>query len=246
MTKIALCIPTLGPPSWRLFDSFGQWQARHYLIHPHVSVDVIRPPRELTIDVARNVLAQDVLKGDYDWAWFTDQDAAYLPETLDRLMAWGEDVVGALCMIRGSNEVAPMVYAGRNPEDTSWRVPIDAVYNFLKMHADCRTNEPQLINPIPGDSLLEVNFTGCHCLLVRRCVLEKMQPPWFSGMPGTEDRYFHLKAALLGYQPYVDMSTFVGHAVGSKLIGVRDFLANYVFELALAGGEYDREAERGI
>lgn len=235
--KIALCIPTLGPPSWRLFDSFGQWQARHYLTHPEIAVSVIRPPRELPIDVARNTLAKGALEGGYDWVWFTDQDAAYEPETLDRLLAWDKDIIGGLCMVRGSEEVRPMVYAGRNAEDTAWRIPVDEVYDFLRMHANIRTNEPQLIDPIPGDSLLKVNFTGCHCLLIRRCVLEKMEPPWFSGRPGTEDRYFHLKAALLGYQSYVDMSTFVGHAVGSKIIGVRDYIANYVFELALATEE---------
>ena len=237
MTKIAICIPTLGPPSWRLFDSFGAWQVRHCLMHPGINVDIIRPPRELPVDVARNMLAAEALKGDFDWLWFTDQDAAYLPETLDRLLAWNEDIVGAMCMVRGSDEVRPMVYQGRNPEDTAWRIPIDEVYEFFRMHANRRTNEPQLLDPIPRDSLLKVNFTGCHCLLIRRIVLEKMQPPWFKGDPGTEDRYFHLKAALLGFQPYVDMSTIVGHAVGSKLIGVRDFMANYVFELAMATEE---------
>jgi hypothetical protein len=229
VTKIAICIPTLGPPTWGLFDSFGQWQAYHYHEHPDIEVDVIRPPREAAVDMARSYLALQVIKGDHDWMWFTDQDAVYVPETLDRLMAWDKPLVGALCLMRKPEMCEPMVFKGRyEPGSNRWNVVVNEVYNYLRLYADVTTNAPQAIDPIPEGSLFEADITGCHCLLIRRDVLEAMEPPWFWGNPGREDMYFCQKAAEAGFQLHVDFSTFVSHATGTRHLGVFDFMAHYL------------------
>ena len=233
---IALCIPTMGQPTWSLFDSFGQWQSYHYMAHPQVPVTVIRPPRPLPVDVARSYLVQRVLEGDFDYLWFTDQDAAYRPETLDRLLAWDVPVVGALCMIRASTWCVPMAFKGRKDDDpNAYHVLVDEVYNYLRQYANVETNDPQCLDPIPPDSLVDVDITGCHCLLIKREVLEALEPPWFSGAPGREDMYFCEKAAEAGFPVRVDFSTLAGHATGERLIGAYDFMAHYLFQSLLEG-----------
>jgi len=236
LTSIALCIPTMGEPTWSLFDSFGQWQSYHYSQHPEMAVTIIRPPRPLPVDVARTFLAEQVLSGDYDYLWFTDQDASYLPTTLERLMAWDVPIVGALCMIRASTWCMPMVFKGqKEPGSEEYRIPVDEVYNYLRVNADVETNDPQAIEPVPVDSLFECDFTGCHCLLIKREVLEALKPPWFSGRPGQEDRYFCFKAKEAGFPVYVDFSTLAGHATGARIIGAYDFMAHYLYQSLLGG-----------
>jgi len=243
--SVALCIPTLGPPTWALFDSFGQWQSYHYQQHPDIAVTVIRPPRSLPIALARTYLAREVLRGGYDYLWFTDQDASYLPQTLDRLMAWNVPIVGALCLIRAPAWCTPMVFRGqKTPGSDFYKIPVDEVYNYLRMYADVEQNGPQIIEPVPEGSLFECDFTGCHCLLIKREVLETMTSPWFAGDPGQEDRYFCLEAKKAGFPVYVDFSTFVGHATGVRLLGVYDFMAHYLYQSLLEGidvGSANRE-----
>lgn len=226
----------MGEPTWSLLDSFGQWQSYHYANHPDVPVTILRPPRPLPVDVARSYLVRQVLAGDYSHLWFTDQDAAYTPDTLDRLLAWEQSIVGALCLVRGATWCIPMAFKGeKEDEPGSYHVLVDEVYNYLRLHADVETNEPQAITPIPEDSLQPVDITGCHCLLIEREVLEAMEPPWFSGLPGQEDMYFCRKAERLGYQVHVDFSTFAGHATGARILGVYDYMAHYLYQSLLEG-----------
>ena len=226
----------MGAPTWALFDSFGQWQSWHYSQHPEITVTVLKPERPLPVDVARTFLAAQVLDGDYDYLWFTDQDAAYVPQTLKRLMAWDLPIVGALCPIRGSTWCAPMVFRGQKDDDPEfYHIAVDEVYNYLREHADVETNSPQIIDPVPPGSLFECDFTGCHCVLIKREVLEALEPPWFSGRPGQEDKYFYLKAAAAGYKTFVDFSTFVGHVTDTRIIGVYDMMAHYLYQSLLEG-----------
>ena len=118
-----------------------------------------------------------------------------------------------------------------------WQISVNEVYDYVRQYGDVRTNEPQFIDPIPDDSLFAADFTGCHCLLIKTDVLRAMSEPWFSGIPGQEDRYFCLNANNEGYQVCVDFSTVVGHMTGERSLGVRDFVANYLLELALEGEE---------
>ena len=239
MTKIALCIPVMGEPTWALFDSFGQWQSYHYSqmdLHPETTVTVLRPPRPLPVDVARTFLAAQVLDGDYDYLWFTDQDAAYLAPTLDRLLAWDVPIVGARCFIRAAPWCAPMVFKGQKPDDPrAYQISVDEVYNYLRLYAEVETNMPQCLEPIPPDSLYPCDITGCHCVLIKREVLEALEPPWFSGLPGREDMYFYEQAKQAGFQLHVDFSTIAGHATGSRIIGVYDYMAHYLYQSLLEG-----------
>jgi len=174
---------------------------------------------------------EQVLAGDYSHLWFTDQDACYLPNTLDRLLAWDVDIASALCFIRAETFCPPMAFKGEKPDQPgAYFILIDEVYNYLREHANVETNAPQCIEPVPEGRLWDVDICGCHCLLVKRDVLEAMEPPWFSGRPGQEDMFFCRKAKELGYQVRVDFSTLAGHATGARIIGAYEYMAHYLYQ----------------
>ena len=225
--KIAQATPRCGPPSWRYLDSLVRWSNEHALNHPDVPVVFVTLERYLPIDVARNVLVEQFLRTDADYLWMLDQDAVFLPGTLDRLLSRKLPVVGALEMMRVPGPCWPMALKGpADPETNNCRVQGPEVYSFIARHHDAMSNSPQIVTPPPMDSLLEVTFTGCHCLLVRRDVLADMEPPWFKGYdPGGEDRYFCEKAGAMGVPVYVDLSVLVGHATSDRVIGAFDFMA---------------------
>lgn len=64
----------------------------------------------------------------------------------------------------------------------------------------------------PG-GLHQVNTLGCHCMLVRRSVFERIPEPWFEHpAPGVgEDAYFNMRADEAGIPRFVDPCLVVGH-----------------------------------
>ena len=242
--KVIQATPRCGPPSWHYLDSLTQWALYHSKEHPEIDVALSHPGRVLPIDVARNLLVRQFLATDGDYLWFVDQDAAFLPGTLDRLLSRKLPIVSALEMMRLPGACWPMALKGPpNPATGQYRVQSAEVYAWIAAHLDATSNEPQILDEIPIDSLLEVSFTGCHCLLIRRDVLEEMDEPWFQGyQPGGEDQYFCEKAGAMGVPTYVDLSVLVGHATTDRIIGAMDFMAAQWFFSNKAALEEEQEA----
>lgn len=239
--SIALCTPICGPPKWGYFDSVVKWQAFHYDQHPDVPVTIIRPQRSAPAAMARNTLVERFLQTNCDYMWLVDDDATFLPGTLDRLMSWDVDIVGALCMMRKKACVLPSAFRGKADDGSdAYRVATQDIFRFIGEHYDYESNRPQILDPAPADSLYPVDFTGCHCLLVKREVMETMEPPWFAGRLGLEDRHFCLSAAAHGFGVYVDLSVLAGHTT-ERCLGAFDFMAGYWFTSQL---EEKRNAER--
>lgn len=229
--KIAVATPRCGPPSWRYHDSLVQWAIYHSRTHPEISIPLLHPGRYLPIDVARNLLVKMFLETDADYLWFLDQDAVFLPRTLDRLLSRKLPIVSALEMMRLPGVCYPMALKGPfNKETGQYRVQAPEVYGWIAQNLDALTNAPQILEDAPQDSLLEVGFTGAHCLLIGRDALEDMEEPWFEGYnPGGEDQYFCEKAFAMGIPTYMDMSVLVGHAATDRVIGALDFMAGHRF-----------------
>ncbi|HUT62259.1 MAG TPA: hypothetical protein VNA25_30850 [Phycisphaerae bacterium] len=241
--KIAVCTPRCGPPSWHYHDSMVVWQIYHYGKHPDIGTIHMHPSRELPIDVARTLLVEQFLKTSADYMWLLDQDAKWLPETLDRLLSRDLPIVGALEMMRLPQCPYPMALAEQNATG-AFRVQAAEIYRFIGQYHDCTSNEPAILDPPPEGSLLMTGFTGCHCLLIRRDVLEQMESPWFKGYaPGGEDQYFCAKAAALGIPTHVDLSVLVGHATTDRVVGAFDFMAGYHFLDALDESKVQGDGE---
>jgi len=230
--KIAQATPRCGPPSWKYLDSLVQWTDYTARARPELGVQFLRIERYLPIDVARNALVDRFLESDADYLWFVDQDAAFLPGTLDRLLSRRLPIVSALEMMRLPGACYPMALKGPHATEAGqYRIQAPEIYEFVARSAyDATINEPQMLPDTPQDSLLEVGFTGCHCLLIRRDVVAEMERPWFQGYdPGGEDQYFCEKAFEMGTPTYVDLSVVVGHATTDRTIGLLDFMSAHRF-----------------
>lgn len=130
---------------------------------------------------ARNKACAEV---DGDWVWFIDDDHAFHPDILTRLLNRNVDIVTPLCLRRQQ----PFL-------------PVPCVEeNFMDVTRYGR------------DELVEVQHAGSSGMLIRRRVLEAVEAPWFElGNGVSEDVMFCRKAKEAGFQIHVDMGVRLGH-----------------------------------
>jgi len=142
----------------------------------------------------RNLIIKEALYYKCSHVLFIDDDMAFPPDALNRLLAHDLDMVGALYFNR-CFPMAPLLYDD-NPED-----PTRPVVRYL---AD-------------GDKgVVETAATGFGFLLVKTEVFMNMAQPWVRLGEIIEDRRnedigFFNRARALGYKLHVDLETVVGH-----------------------------------
>lgn len=181
------------------------------LLHNYVAVEATA-----NLAKARNRLVVEFLDNhsEADWLWFCDTDMVFDPDTMHRLVARAVQmdltVLGALCVIVTADGPIPTMFI--DDPDTVTRVLLDW--------------EP--------DQVVEVAATGTGCLLVHRCVLEKMHADaggsanaWFgfdvvhseTGKEWAlgEDVSFCLRARKSGFAINVDTTCHVGHHKGPRV-----------------------------
>jgi len=155
-------------------------------------------------DEKRNMLVKNVLAmRELDWVYFSDSDHVVPPDTVSRLLETGCDVVSALyyghfgrsCDASGEQQMAhaPEAGASRGRETEVL---------------------PRLRKAIDVGTLCEVDWVGAGALLVRRSVLERVEPPWFfRDAQGGEDEdvRFCEKVRGAGFRVHVHAGVRVGH-----------------------------------
>lgn len=132
--------------------------------------------------------ACDEIEG--EWVWFIDDDHAFREDVLLRLLDRDVDIVTPICL-RRSNPFLPV------PAEND---------TFLRL-SDHRPDE-----------LVEVQHAGSSGMLVRKRVLDALEPPYFElghregdGNRVSEDVSFCRKAQAAGFKVHVDMSVRLGH-----------------------------------
>jgi hypothetical protein len=151
---------------------------------------------------ARNEVIRDSLETDVSqWVWFIDDDHTFPHEIVMKLLAHEVDVV------------TPLVLRRQSPF-----LPVATVDdNFLDLSANW--------NP---DDLVKVQFVGSSGMLIRRKVLEALDPPWFDlgydeeGRRVSEDVNFCKRAAEAGFGIYVDMAVTMSHMTTAAVRPVWD------------------------
>lgn len=117
-----------------------------------------------------------------DWLFFVDDDHAFAPDILMRLLNHDKPIV------------APNVLRRHQPFKSVACVD-DKVLEL--------EGEPRLV---------EVQHTGSSGMLIRREVIEAVEPPWFElGNGISEDVNFCRKARAAGFDIHVDLGTLLGH-----------------------------------
>jgi hypothetical protein len=190
----------------------------------------------LGVEQARNLLVERFLDSPCQWLLFVDRDAVLHPMTVIRLMSWNVPVVAALAFAR-TEPPSPTVYGGADPdaqgELVGYRIHWEETRRWLLAHPEMQSNGAVMLAERPDEALTQVDFTGMHCTLIRRDVLEGLRPgPWFErahpigGPRGAgEDYFFCRRAVEAGFGVFVDRSVQAGHLAGEKSIGGLSFLA---------------------
>jgi len=158
---------------------------------------------------------------------FIDNDATWPSEAIVRMMEHDLPMVSA-CMYTRSLPPTPTM--GRYLGPTSHGKHIYAfadiarlIIEKAKRHnvgEDYHTNA--ILLPQEKDDLVERDGVGLHFTMIRRDVLETIDPPWcLTGGPSGagEDFYLCKKVRDAGFPIYTDISIHTGHIIGEE----RDF-----------------------
>jgi hypothetical protein len=139
---------------------------------------------------ARNTLVQMTLASDAEYLWFMDDDHAFSPDILVKLLAHDLPLVVPVCFTR-SAPFPPVDFVERVGDDKY--LPL-----YLPDHE--------------GEGLVELVAGGTAGMLIHRSVLEAMPGPyWFEYGVASEDILFCNKAVELGFTLRCDLSTRLGH-----------------------------------
>ena len=141
---------------------------------------------------ARNTLCEYTLESGADYLWFMDDDHAFAPDLLLRLLRWEKDLTTPLCLMR-SRPFAPVSFDGNIEEGDP---PIRHRINLHEHEAE---------------GLVQLTAGGTAGMLIHRRVLEALDPPWFEYGFISEDLMFCDKAMEAGFELHCDLSARLGH-----------------------------------
>lgn len=153
------------------------------------------------IQANRNALVEQMLESNAQWLFMVDDDHTFDRSLLINLLDNHVDVVGALALARK---------------------PPYFVCAFAETNSV--TGESLGIS-MQGLSfeLQEVAAVGTGAILIRREVLEAIEPPWFEsgfdmhGVNVSEDVTFCEKARAAGFRVWLDATQSIGHLTGVAL-----------------------------
>ncbi len=178
------------------------------------------------IDDARNNLTETFLATPTEWLFWMDSDMTFSKETLVELFKVAEEkdakiVTGVYYQRKGLNfpvlwsRGADLEDGGKSCDDSPRAITNKYVGSFLFPHPD--KQEPA-----------KAHAAGFGCVLVHRTVFEMMNRPWFKFLPKicSEDFYFFVEAAELGFQLWYTPKPELGHIGDSPVITKKDFHKN--------------------
>lgn len=162
---------------------------------------------------ARNRLAELTITEGYDWLWFMDDDHAFSPQLLEKLLRHDLPLVVPVCLIR---------------------VPPFTPVTFVD-EVDAANGKylPAYLPDHPKEGLIELAGGGCAGMLIRREVLEAIEPPWFKHTHVSEDLLFCEAAKEKGYKIYCDLSARLGHITTAVVTPVTTAEGDWVINFTI-------------
>ncbi len=158
---------------------------------------------------AREELAKIALEQKVDYLFMIDDDMLCPDNLFEKLYAHDVDIVAPLAFMRRA-PYYPVCYIQRKGYDKVRKA------SFIG-------NE--IVKNYPKNKLFEVDAVGFGAVLIKRWVLEKMQPPRFMSTEATgEDILFCYNAKeRVGARVFMDTATEILHLGSPKVIGEKDF-----------------------
>lgn len=141
---------------------------------------------------ARNTLVKTLLDSEHEWLWYMDDDHAFAPDLLLKLLRHDLPLVVPVCLTR-SAPFAPVTYTERIQDPVSPR--------YL----------PVYLPEQEADGLVELVAGGSAGMLIHRTVFEALEEPWFEYGIASEDLMFCDRAVEAGFTLYCDLSARLGH-----------------------------------
>lgn len=189
------------------------------------------PISGLAVDVARNVIVSQFLQSKNDYLLMHDSDAVWHPEAIQRLVSLELPLVSAVIYQRRFPTVPFIGLLERVNENG------EHVYSFahaagrvidVALKNEYRAPDHEILPPLfDVDEVENIDACGAHFTLIRRDVLEVIEPPYYqvTHAPGAgEDFYFCRKVKEAGFDIYVDYAVHTGHIAGDGVvIGLREF-----------------------
>ncbi len=150
----------------------------------------------------RNDLCRQLLESPAQWLFMIDDDHTFDRRLLINLLDRHVDVVGALALARK---------------------PPYFVCAFEESNSRTGVSRGVSMYDLTFDRAREVAAVGTGAMLIRRHVLEAIEPPWFAhgfddnGVNVSEDISFCEKVREAGFHVYLDEQNQVGHLTGVTL-----------------------------
>ena len=139
--------------------------------------------------VGRNNIVRQALDQGSEWVLFLDDDHAFGPDLLLRLLAHDQPIVASLYMGR-ARPFAPIAYGEKQDDGT-----------YL----------PIQLPGLPESGLLAVVAAGTGGMLIRSEIFRAVGEPWCEHGRASEDLIFCDKAREAGFPIYLDLATHLGH-----------------------------------
>jgi hypothetical protein len=186
----------------------------------------------MAVDTARNHLVTIFNNSKCDYLLFVDNDATWHPQAIRRLLEHDMPMVSG-CLYTHDIPPRPTMgkYIGRGPDGKdyySWAWAARKILEHAREHKVEEVEDNAYNFPATDDDLREVDGCGMHFTLIRRDVIEAVQPPYFVMMGKTgagEDFYFSKKVTDAGFPIYFDVGVHTGHLVGEEYsFGLRELL----------------------
>jgi glycosyltransferase involved in cell wall biosynthesis len=148
------------------------------------------------VEQVRNLIADWIVKGDYDYLFAVDADISFPPDTLKKLLSHNKDMVTGLYI---------------------QRIPGKHCIEVMK------SNQFGGVTHVPweelkGKGLVKVDSAGFGCVLIKKEVFTSIEYPHFVYKSAldhshtiSEDVYFFLKAKEKGKEIWADTSILCGH-----------------------------------
>lgn len=170
-------------------------------------------------DAGRNALAQTFLQTDADFMLMVDNDCLFAPEGVERLLSHNKPIVcGAMYTRALPPKPTAGTYLGMDEGGKHIYKFVDITKMIIRKArrhvTDLNALRNDVVFPAEEGDLIAIDGCGMHFTLIRRDVIEAMQPPYFAfqyNVFGGEDFYFCRKAKELGFDIFIDISVHTGH-----------------------------------
>ena len=163
-------------------------------------IDYIEGARE-RITQSRNIIREEVLKGDYDYFFSLEQDVIPPKDVIERLLKHEKDVIGGVYfkdyLIKNKagevikKQIMPLAY---------------------KLIGDNMAKQ-FTFRDVAGEGLLKVDATGLGCILIKRNVLEKIKFRYVKEKEPFDDLWFCKDVKESGRKLFLDKSVKCKHLI---------------------------------